>query len=194
MPDYPQDEFDELASAHGPTGVHRPKKGVLGKIIAPFLIFLLAGVAAYGVSTYLWQQSGGTGLPPQGPQATPTITKTVIDGPDDTVSPSATVSPSDSVAPEPVVDLATPVVVLNGAGVSGLAGRQQAELEANGFTAVTSGNLTGAKPAGNTVRYADPTQAGTAARVGEVLGVSAIEQGTTSGGGIDVLLVTDPDA
>ena len=194
MPDYPQDEFDQLASASGPSGVHRPKKGIWGKILAPILIFALAGLAAYGVSTYLWRQSGGTGLPPQGSQPTPTITHTSIVGPDETVSPTTSGSPAASEAPAPAVDLATPVVVLNGAGVSGLAARQQTELEDNGFTAVSSGNLTGAKPAQNTVRYADATQAGTAAKVGDVLGIAAIEQGTTSGGGIDVLLVTDPDA
>ena len=68
MPDYPKDEFDDLATASGPSGVHRPKKGVWGKILTPTLIFVLAGAAAYGVSYYLWRQSGGTGLPPQGSQ------------------------------------------------------------------------------------------------------------------------------
>ena len=37
-------------------------------------------------------------------------------------------------------------------------------IEAAGFTAVTADNMTGSKPAENTVRYGDASQAGTAAR------------------------------
>jgi hypothetical protein len=194
--EYPPDEFDQLASAGGPVGVHRPKSGIGAKVAAPFIVFVLAGALAYGVSVYLWQQSGGEGLPP-GSVATPTIIETVVTGvPDDattspTASPTASPSPSETAPP---IDLATPVSVLNGAGISGLAGAQAEELTAAGFTSVTAGNLTGAKPAANTVRYTDATQASTAAQVASVLGIAAVEQGSTTAGGIDVLLVTNPDA
>lgn len=195
MSEIQPDEFDRLAETPGPVGVHRAKRGKLVRILAPFLIFALAGGLAYGVVIFLWQNSGGVGLPPAGDQATPTITETKIIGPSPTVTPT----PSPTVSAEPTeeappVDLATPVAVLNGAGISGLAGRQQQELVDNGFSAVTTGNLTGTKPAQNTIRYADASQATTATRVGEVLGVSTVEQGETSAGGIDVLLVTNPDA
>lgn len=196
MSEYPPDEFDQLASAGGPVGVHRPKGRVGAKIAAPFIVFVLAGAAAYGVSVYLWQQSGGEGLPP-GSVATPTIIETVVTGiPEEpttspTASPTASPSPSETAPP---VDLATPVAVLNGAGIGGLAAAQAEELTAAGFSNVTAGNLTGAKPAANTVRYTDPAQASTAAQVAQVLGISAVEQGTATGGGIDVLLVTNPDA
>jgi hypothetical protein len=194
--EYPPDEFDQQASAGGPVGVHRPKKGVGAKIAAPFIVFVLAGAAAYGVSVYLWQQSGGEGLPP-GTVVTPTIIETVVTGiPEEpttspTLSPTASPSPSETAPP---VDLATPVVVLNGAGIGGLAGAQAEELTAAGFSNVTASNLTGAKPAANTVRYADASQVSTAAQVAQVLGIAAVEQGATTAGGIDVLLVTNPDA
>lgn len=195
MSEYPPDEFDQLASAGGPVGVHRPKAGVGAKIAAPFIVFVLAGALAWGVSWYLWTQSGGEGPPPLGPIATPTITLTEVTGvpeePTASATPTASPSPSETAPP---IDLATPVAVLNGAGISGLAGAQAEELTAAGFTSVTAGNLTGAKPAANTVRYTDPSQASTAAQVASVLGIAAVEQGSTTAGGIDVLLVTNPDA
>lgn len=193
MSEYPVDEFDQLASSNGPVGVHRTRPKLLGRILTPILIFVLAGAAAYGVSWYLWRQSGGTGLPPTGPLPVPTITQTEIIAPSITPSPSVTPSPTPTETVPPV-DLSLTVAVFNGAGIGGLAASQQEELQANGFTSVTAGNLTGSKPAQNTVRYADASQAPTAARVAEVLGIAAVEQGTTSGAAIDVLLVTNPDA
>lgn len=193
MSDYPVDEFDQLATSDGPVGVHRKRPSVLGRILTPILIFVLAGGLAYGVSWYLWRESGGIGLPPTGPLPTPTITLTEIVAPSITPTPTPTPSPSPSEIAPPV-DLSLSVAVFNGAGVSGLAASQQKELQDNGFSSVTAGNLTGSKPAQNTVRYADESQAPTAARVAEVLGIAAVEQGTTSGAAIDVLLVTNPDA
>lgn len=198
MSEYPPDEFDHLAQAGGPVGVHRRKGGIGAKIAAPFIVFVLAGGLAWGVSWYLWKQSGGEGLPPLGSVPTPTITQTIVTGvPTDepteepTPSPSASPSPSETAPP---IDLATPVTVLNGAGIQGLAGKQAEELKASGFSDVTASNLTGAKPAANTVRYSDASQITTAQQVASVLGIGAVEQGTTSNGGIEVLLVTNPDA
>jgi hypothetical protein len=92
------------------------------------------------------------------------------------------------------VQFGAPVAVLNGAGVAGLAGANQEKLAAAGFTAATADNLTGTKPAANTVRYSDASLESTAAKVAEVLGIATIELGAVDGGSIAVLLVTDPAA
>lgn len=195
MPDYPSDEFDDLAAQRGPVGVHRAKSNPWSKVLVGVLCLILGGALAYGAAVYLWRQSGGEGLPPAGPQVTPQVTQTHIIAPSATVDPSSSVEPSpEPTETAPPLDLATPVAVLNGAGISGLAARQQEALVSAGFTTVTATNLTSAKPAANTVRYASEDQATTAARVAEVLGIAAVELGTTTGGGIDVLLVTDPAA
>ncbi len=109
------------------------------------------------------------------------------------MSPSASATPSATPTAEPVHFDAS-VAVLNGAGISGLAASNQAKLEAAGFTAASAGNITGTKPATNTVRYADADLESTAAKVAEVLGIDTIERGVVSEGDITVLLVTDPAA
>ena len=91
MPSYPQDEFDAAAIERGPVGVHRKRKSVVMAIVAPFLIFIGAGALAYGVVVYLWAQNGGSGLPPLGNLAVPTVTQTKVVGPTGDLS---TVSPS----------------------------------------------------------------------------------------------------
>lgn len=197
MSEYPPDEFDHLAEAGGPVGVHRRKGSVGAKIAAPFIVLILGGALAYAASWYLWKASGGEGLPPAGAHITPTITQTVVTGLPEVPSEEPTAEPTPSPTPTetaPPVDLNTAVTVFNGAGIQGLAGKQAEELTANGFASVTATNLSGAKPAANTVRYSDPSQITTAQRVAEVLGIAAIEQGATSNGGIEVLLVTNPDA
>lgn len=196
MSDFPPDEFDEAADKRGPVGVHRKRKPVLQAIVVPLVIFVVGGgLLGYGAAVYLWRAQGNEGLPPldSGPQVT--ITATVADTPSATASPTPTPSATPSPTPtvEPVqFDAAVPV--LNGAGIAGLAGRNQAKLEAEGFTAATAGNITGTKPSANTVRYSDASLESTASKVAEVLGISNVEFGEVSDGDVVVLLVTDPAA
>lgn len=178
--------------------MHRAPQPAWRRILVGALIALVVGGGiAYALVIVLWHHSGGTGLPPVGPQATPTVTQTHIIAP--SLTPEPTASAEETVEPSPTptapaLDLATDVSVLNGSGISGLAARQQQALEGVGFTTVSAGNLTSSKPAANTVRYATEDQVTTAQRVAEVLGITAVEMGTTSNGGIEVLLVTDPAA
>lgn len=166
-------------------------------IAAPLVIFIGAGALAYGVVLYLWRAQGNEGIPPFDAGPRPTITTTVAatsdTPPTPTVSPSASASPSPTPTVEPV-QFDAPVSVLNGAGIAGLAGRNQEKLASAGFTAATAGNISGTKPATNTVRYADADLESTAAKVAEVLGIATIERGPVPDGDIAVLLVTDPAA
>lgn len=198
MPSYPVDEFDSAATERGPVGVHRKRKSIVMAIITPFLVFLGAGALAYGVVVYLWAQDGGSGLPPLGDIAAPTITKTAFVGPTDnlsTLSPTPTASSSPAPTPtqtaEPV-HLDASVVVLNGAKIAGLAGKNVDKLTAGGFTAATAGNISTNLPAANTVRYSDPIYETTAQQVAALLGIATVEQGVTPEGSISVILVSDP--
>lgn len=200
MPSYPPDEFDASASERGPVGVHRRRKGVVVAILTPIAIFIAAGALAYGVAVYMWTKDGGTGLPPLGDIAAPTITQTLVTGPTEdatsgTPSPSATPSPSPTptATAEPVHYEAN-VVVLNAAKVSGLAARNAEKLTAGGFSTVSAGNLSSALPSANTVRYADPTFETTAQQVAALLGIGAVELGVTPEGDVSVILVTDNGA
>ncbi len=180
-------------------GVHRKRKRILWAIAAPLLIFIGAGALAYGVVVYLWRAQGNEGVPPIDNAPRATIITTLAATPDVTTSPTVSATPSTTPSPSPTptvepVQLDASVSVLNGAGIAGLAGANQAKLESAGFTAATAGNITGTKPPGNTVRYADVDLESTAAKVAEVLGVTNIERGVVSDGDILVLLVTDPAA
>ena len=200
MPEFPSDEFDDAAGQRGPVGVHRKRKRVLKTMVVPLLIFAIGGGAlAYGVVVYLWRAQGNEGVPPLSDVAIPTITATVIDDPSATLEPTVSVTPSETPSPTPTetaepVHLEASVFVLNGAGISGLAARNQDVLAAAGFTAITAGNVTGTKPAANTVRYADAAYETTAQKVAEVLGIGTVEQGVVTDGNIAVILVTDPAA
>jgi len=197
VPSYPQDEFDAAASERGPVGVHRRRKSIVWAILTPVLIFVGAGALAYGIVVYMWASGGGSGLPPIGDVASPTITQTVDVSPTEvastlTATPTETPSPtpSPSATAEPV-NFDANVVVLNAAKIGGLAGRNADKLTAGGFTAVVAGNLSTGLPAANTVRYTDPQFETTAQKVAELLGISAVELGVTPEGSISVILVTD---
>ncbi len=200
MPSYPVDEFDNAASERGPVGVHRKRKSIVMAIVAPILVFIGAGALAYGVVVYMWAADGGTGLPPLGDIAAPTITQTAGTGFTDdpstmTPSPSPTASPSPTpTATAEPVRFEAAVVVLNGAKISGLAGKNADLLSAGGFTSVTAGNTSSNLPAANTVRYSDAVYETTAQQVAALLGIATVELGPVAEGNIAVILVTDPSA
>ncbi len=178
--------------------MHRKRKSIAMTIIAPFLVFIAAGALAYGVVVYMWAADGGTGLPPLGDIAGPTITQTAGTGFTDepstlTPSPSASPSPTPTATAEPV-HFEAAVVVLNGAKKAGLAGKNADILTAGGFTAVTAGNISTNLPAANTVRYSDAMYETTAQQVAALLGIATVEQGVTPEGNISVILVSAPAA
>lgn len=197
VPEFPPDEFDQAADERGPIGVHRKRKRLLWAIAAPLIIFVAAGALAYGVVVYLWRAQGNEGIPPLENEPRPTITATVATTPDALPSPTVAPSPSASPSPTPTVEpvqFDASVSVLNGAGIAGLAGKNQAKLEKAGFTKAEAGNITGSKPSKNTVRYADADLKSTAEKVADVLGISTVDRGVVDDGDITVLLVSDPSA
>jgi hypothetical protein len=107
-------------------------------------------------------------------------------------APPETPVVEEPVAPAPA--MGTPVVVLNAAGIGGLAAEQADRLTAAGFTAVTTGNID-ATTDDSVVYYASEDQRVTADLVAQTLGVATVTSGAPDGGaGITVVLVTDPDA
>ena len=185
---YPPDEFDEIAKGAGPVGVHRAPRPWWSRLVAPVIVFLIAGAAAFLVANYLWNQSVDT---PDEP--TPTITESF----EDTVTPSPTETPSPSVTPSPTetanIEYDTKVAVLNGSGIPGLAAANKKILDEGGFTKVSDGNLLGDKPSANVVVYASEDLKATAIEVATQLGISKISLNVpTTSAKIEAHLVTDP--
>lgn len=186
---YPPDEFDEIAKRGGPVGVHRAPRPWWSRLVAPVLVFLIAGAAAYVIATLLWNREVNT---PDEP--TPTVSETVSE----TMTPSPTTSASEITSPTPTetaapVNFSAKVAVLNGSGISGLAAKNQKTLESGGFTSVSAGNLSNDKPDANVVVYSDADLKSTAQEVAKQLGIDDISLDVpTTDADVEVHLVTDP--
>ena len=188
---YEPDEFDEIATRGGPVGVHRAPRPWWTRIVAPVLVFLLAGAGAYAFATYLWNRD----IAAPGDGATPTVTSSVDESTTPSPSTSATTSPSTSSTPSPTatVSYGAKVTVLNGAGVAGLAAKNQKILEGVGFASVAADNLSSPKPSENVVVYEADAMKATAEAVAKALGITKIALDVTqSGSDVEAQLVTDP--
>ncbi|MFV0286825.1 MAG: LytR C-terminal domain-containing protein [Demequina sp.] len=205
--EYERDEFDEIADQGGPVGVHRRPIPWWSRVLPPILAFLVAGLIAYGIAVLVWNSGRGSDDPEPSVTVTSTPDPTASSEPsasaETSVSPSASASPSaspsTSVSPsaeaEPEIVLDAQVHVRNGAGVTGLAGEQQAILEDEGFTNVEANNISSSDiPDGvNTVAYDDERLADTAQAIADALGIEAVDgSGTPGGAEIEVLLASDP--
>lgn len=187
---YPPDEFDEIAKHGGPVGVHRAPRPWWSRLVAPVLVFLIAGAAAFLIAKYLWSQEVETPDEPT-PTISETVEATVTPSPSGTAIPSVTPSPTPTQTQ--TVNFDAKVAVLNGAGVSGLAAKQQSKLEDAGFTKVTASNLSGSKPSANVVVYASDDLKATAEEVAKTLGIDKISRDVpTTSVDVEVQLVSDP--
>ncbi len=202
MAQYEEDEFDALAREAGPVGVHRaPRPWVMG-LIAPLVVFLLAGLLAFIIVWWNWNQDissddDATATATATTSATPSSSASATPSASAAVSASPSASPSASETAEPVIEYDTAIAVRNGSGIAGLAGSQQTLLEGDGFTSVEANNinLSLIPDSQNTVVYADEALADTAAEIAEVLGIDSVLQQSTPGGtAIEVLLASDPAA
>lgn len=200
------DEFDHLAQSSGPVGVHRAPRPWWSKVLPPLIAFVIAGLVAYGIAMILWNlgQGGDDEAEPSvtvtasaDPSAEPTTSPSSdpSTSPSDEPSSSPTPTPTESPEPEPVIEYGAQVHVRNGAGIQGLAGEQQAELEAVGYTNLAANNISSSLiPNGvNTVVYGDDALADTAQDIADTLGIDAVQGGGTPGGAeIEVLLASNP--
>ncbi|WP_062516163.1 LytR C-terminal domain-containing protein [Demequina gelatinilytica] len=194
------DEFDQIAQSGGPVGVHRAPRPWWSVAIVPLVVFVVAGLLAFVVAQLFWN----TGVTPsstvsESPTAEVTTEATTEPSaePTETASeePSETPSeePSETAEPEPVIDYDASIAVLNGSGITGLAGSQATLLEEAGFATPSADNLSGEIPTANRVVYADEAMADTAAEVASTLGIDTVEQGEpTTEVDIEVQLVSSP--
>ncbi|WP_129338651.1 LytR C-terminal domain-containing protein [Cellulomonas endophytica] len=212
---YPEDEFDAAPDPDGPRGMHRAPRSATARwwpFVAAALVF-----ATLAVLLVLWQfRSGtpealadlpggdevtatdGTGAgaadpvasdPAAGPTTDPAATAPAPEA--SAAPPEPTPTPTPTPTPEP--DLATPVVVLNATGISGLAAGVADDLEDAGFSDVSADNRSRGGLTQSTVFYAAEDQAATAALVAGTLGLTAVTLSPDDArGGVAVVLLSDP--
>ncbi len=172
--------------------MHRAPRPWWSRLVAPVVVFLIAGAVAFLVATYLWKQEVVTPEEPT-PTIEETVQSTVTSSPEPTVSTPTSVPPTESATPTPVVQFDAKVAVLNASGISGLAAKNQKILENGGFTKVTAGNVTGDKPDANVVVYASEDLKATAEEVAKELGIDSVSLDVPqSGAKVEAILVTDP--
>ncbi|WP_062387687.1 LytR C-terminal domain-containing protein [Demequina iriomotensis] len=196
--DYQPDEFDEIAASGGPVGVHRAPRPWWTVALVPLVVFVVAGLVAFVVAQLFWN----TGVTPASSASeSPTVEATVSGeastepsaDASETTSPEPSEEPSETAEPEPVIDYDASIAVLNGSGITGLAGTQVSILEGAGFATLSADNLSGEIPTANRVVYGDDAMADTAAEVASQLGIDTVEQGTpTTDVDVEVQLVSEP--
>lgn len=196
---YPDDEFD-VVPPDGPRGVHRAPRSAWSRWWPFLVVLLVVPVLAYGVVSYLSRTGDlpvvGGGSAPAAEEETPAPEDPAASAPppegEGGAEPEASAPAPEVPAPSPV--LSTPVEVLNGARVPGLAGRVADGLRAAGFTSVTPDNATDELPDESTVYIASEDQRATADLVASTTGVPTIAvDPARAGAGIVVLLVSDPE-
>lgn len=197
MTRYEEDEFDLAARERGPRGVHRPVQPRWKRLL-PYLVALaLAPILAFAVISLLNKDAA-----PDGDQTDAAATSEVTVAPTEPAAtepappaeatePAAPAEPTTEAPPPPDVRYDTTVVVLNGAGVQGIAGRGADRLAAAGFTSTQADNYNQTSPENSTVYYASPELADTANAVGEALGITAIVEDAEATTAIAVVLRGD---
>ncbi len=195
MTKYPRDEFDQVPETSDRHGVHRarmatPKSNGLGLIILAAALALAVGALSFFVLPLLG--TGGPSSPVAGATSTPAATASASPSATEQESKSAeaeaTTEPSDEATPEPTdeatdepteeaaaVNKQDPVMILNGAGVSGLAGTVSQTVQNDGWTIAVVDNWGGAPLAGSVIFY-NPGQEANAQALGELLGITDLQE------------------
>lgn len=197
MSQYPEDEFDVAGRDRSPEGVHREPPSVW-RALAPFLaVIVVVPLLAWGAVSLL---SGGDG---EEPQADPTPVATVAPTDEPTTDGGTTEEPTDepttpeeeTTEPGPSADaiLTTSVSVLNGAGVSGLAGEVAAVLQEAGFTSVGAADYTAGSPDVTTLYYRNAELAPTAQAIGELAGIDNLVEAPSATQNVEIAIVLRGD-
>ncbi len=178
--DYPEDEFDVLGNDRTPAAVHRaprPWWRVWGPLIA---VVVLAPVIAYGLVSL---GTGGDTDPEPVATSTeqPAETEAPPEGEEGTAPTEEESTPvEEETTPEepeaPPIDRSVEVRVLNGAAVSGLAGRVSETVSGDGWTTVVAGNYTSPQPQVSTIFYNNADLLDEAQALGELLGIEPITE------------------
>jgi hypothetical protein len=193
---YPPDEFDAPPDPDAPRGVHRAPRSAWSRWWPFLAVIVVVPLVAWGAVTVLAQ---GGHLPDLG--ASGSQTQDAGTGPTDAATPPPTSAAPTTPAAAPTTPaakqavLTTPVSVLNGSKINGLAGQVGSKLTGAGFTAVTTGNSTATTPAASTVFYGSDALKATAELVGQTIHVSNVVMSPTDApNGIVVVLRSNPSA
>ncbi|PKU91246.1 cell wall integrity and stress response protein 1 [Bifidobacterium pseudolongum subsp. globosum] len=213
---YEKDAFDN--PPEGPVGVHRGNRPMIVRV-TPFIIVLVAAVAAgvlfwsifSGEAANMFnrrseqtqttaQTSQGSssssadesasGTASQSSQSATAGESTSAEG-----TPSQTPSASESAQSTPEesqqVNTNAQIAVINGTGVSGYANDRAGVLQNQGFTNVSAANpdATTVLPAQTVVYYQNEADLATAQQVANALGIATVEQSTSIGTPIQVVLM-----
>lgn len=213
---YEKDAFDN--PPEGPVGVHRGNRPMIVRV-TPFIIVLVAAVAAgvlfwsifSGEAANMFnrrseqmqttaQTSQGSssssadesasGTASQSSQSATAGESTSAEG-----TPSQTPSESESAQSTPEesqqVNTNAQITVINGTGVSGYANDRAGVLQNQGFTNVSAANpdATTVLPAQTVVYYQNEADLATAQQVANALGIATVEQSTSIGTPIQVVLM-----
>lgn len=213
---YEKDAFDN--PPEGPVGVHRGNRPMIVRV-TPFIIVLVAAVAAgvlfwsifSGEAANMFnrrseqtqttaQTSQGSssssadesasGTASQSSQSATAGESTSAEG-----TPSQTPSESESAQSTPEesqqVNTNAQITVINGTGVSGYANDRAGVLQNQGFTNMSAANpdATTVLPAQTVVYYQNEADLATAQQVANALGIATVEQSTSIGTPIQVVLM-----
>lgn len=213
---YEKDAFDN--PPEGPVGVHRGNRPMIVRV-TPFIIVLVSAVAAgvlfwsifSGEAANMFnrrseqtqttaQTSQGSssssadesasGTASQSSQSATAGESTSAEG-----TPSQTPSESESAQSTPEesqqVNTNAQITVINGTGVSGYANDRAGVLQNQGFTNVSAANpdATTVLPAQTVVYYQNEADLATAQQVANALGIATVEQSTSIGTPIQVVLM-----
>ncbi|WP_277050494.1 LytR C-terminal domain-containing protein [Ruania albidiflava] len=197
---YDEDEFDALGADRVPVGVHR-RPVPWWRHALPFVaVLILAPLLAF-VVVQVWSQESDQVADP-----TPEVTAPAdegsgadegSDGEDATGSEETTGGPeSESPTEEETtaddLDRDLGVWVLNGAGVSGLAGEAAARLQEDGWTNVEAADYSHELPTDSAIFYTTADMAEEAEAIGEELGISTLyEDPQAASNGVVIVLRPD---
>jgi hypothetical protein len=202
-----EDEFDVAGRDRAPEGVHRSPRPLWRALLPVIAVIVLAPLLAWGAISLL----GGGEDPAAAPTATATAgateggtegaTEGATEGGTATAEPTGAASeePTDATAtptpeesePAANVELGTPIAVLNGAGVGGLAGEVVGRLAAEGFTGGVADNYASATPATTTLYYNNAGLQATAEEVASVLGITNLVESASATQAIAIVLRAD---
>ncbi|WP_123915108.1 LytR C-terminal domain-containing protein [Georgenia muralis] len=204
-----EDEFDVAGRDRAPEGVHRSPRPLWRALLPVVAVIVLAPLLAWGAISLL----GGGEDPTAAPTVAATSTAVATEGGTDSATEgateggTATAEPTGGASEEPTggaatqtpeetepaagVELGTPIAVLNGAGVGGLAGQVVDQLAAEGFTGGIPDNYASATPATTTLYYNNAGLQATAEEVASVLGITNLVESASATQAIAIVLRAD---